>query len=234
MAAPPDDDRQNSSPGLLALVGGGEFSEGCEFDTELLAASGAAEVALLPTGFAYESPQRSVAAAESWFSALGVGVREIPVYSRADALSAENVVAVASARFVYVVGTSPMHLRSVLKDTPVYDALVQAWRGGAVLVGSGAGADVLCDPMVDTRGGAFTVGLGLVPDMAVIPRSDTWSPDKVRRTVELAPPDLVVVSIPERSGIVRDPDGSWRTIGSGLVTVHRGSHQATLADLPGR
>ena len=233
MAPPPDDDHPTTSPGLLALVGGGEFTDGCEFDTELLAASGADEVAVIPTGFAYESPQRSVEAATSWFSGLGVGVREIPVYTRADALAAENVVAVASARFVYVVGTSPMHVRSVLKDTPVYDALVQAWRGGAVLVGSGAGADVLCDPMVDTRGGAFTVGLGLVPGMAVIPRSDTWSPDKVRRTIELAPPDLVLVSLPERSGIVRDPDGSWRTIGSGLVTVHRGSHQATLADLPG-
>ncbi len=233
MAAPPDDDRPHPSPGLLALVGGGEFSEGCDFDTELLAASGADEVAVIPTGFAYESPRRSVQAATSWFAGLGVAVREVPVYTRADALAAENVVTVASARFLYVVGTSPMHLRSVLKDTPVYDALVQAWRGGAVLVGSGAGADVLCDPMVDTRGGAFTVGLGLVPGMAVIPRSDTWSPDKVRRTVELAPPDLVLVSLPERSGIVRDPDGWWRTVGSGLVTVHRGSHQATLADLPG-
>jgi cyanophycinase len=230
--SPPPVDRPPSAPGPLALVGGGEFEEGCEFDVELLAASGGDRVAVLPTGFAYEGPHRSVEAATRWFGAMGASVTEVPVYNRADALVAENVVALASARFIYVVGTSPMHLRSVLKDTPVYDALVQAWRGGAVLVGSGAGADVLCDPMVDTRGGAFTVGLGLVPGMAVIPRADTWSPDKVRRTVELAPQDLLLVSLPERSGIVRDPDGTWRTVGAGLVTVHRGGHQATLADLP--
>ena len=218
--------------GLLALVGGGEFTPGCEFDTDLLEASGATEVALLPTGFAYEGPQRSVEAASRWFEALGAGVREIPVYSRADALVAEHVDAVRAARLVYMVGTSPMHLRSVLKDTPLFAALVEGWHDGAVLVGSGAGADVLCDPMVDTRGGAFTVGLGVVPGVAVIPRADTWSPDKVRRTVELAPPSLHLVSLPERSGIVRDPDGTWRTVGDGLVTVHHGGHQAPLSDLP--
>ncbi|MCD9625406.1 Type 1 glutamine amidotransferase-like domain-containing protein [Rhabdothermincola salaria] len=218
--------------GLLALVGGGEFTAGCEFDTELLEASGGAEVALLPTGLAYEGPQRAVEAATSWFGDLGAEVREVPVYSRADALVAEHVEVIRRARFVYMVGTSPMHLRSVLKDTPLFTALVDAWHDGAVLAGSGAGADVLCDPMVDTRGGAFTVGLGVVPGVAVIPRADTWSPDKVRRTVELAPPSLHLVSLPERSGIVRDPDGTWRSIGDGLVTVHHGGHQATLADLP--
>lgn len=218
--------------GLLALVGGGEFQAGCEFDAELLAASGADEVALLATGFAYESPQRSVEAAATWFQAMGASVREVPVYTRADALVAEHAEALAAARFVYLVGTSPMHLRSVLKDTPVFTALVDAWHGGAVLAGSGAGADVMCDPMVDTRGGAFTVGLGLVPGMAVIPRSDQWSVDKVRRTIELAPPSLHLVSLPERSGIVRDADGTWRTVGVGPVTVHRGGRQGTLADLP--
>jgi len=214
-------------------VGGGEFCEGCEFDADFLVASGATEVALLATGFAYENPQRAVEQATGWFAALGASVREVPVYGRADALVAEHVDAIASSRFVYLVGTSPMHMVSVLKGTPLFEALVAAWHGGAVLVGSGAGADVLCDPMVDTRGGAFTVGLGLVSGMAVIPRSDTWSPDKVRRTAELAPDDLVVVSLPERSGIVRDPDGTWRTVGAGLVTVHRGPGHATLEDLGG-
>jgi cyanophycinase len=218
--------------GLLALIGGGEFQPGCEFDAGLLADSGTDEVALLATGFAYENPRRAVQQATEWFAGLGAAVREIPVYARADALVAEHVDAVAAARFVYLVGTSPMHVVSVLKETPLYEALVATFQDGAVLAGSGAGADVLCDPMVDTRGGAFTVGLGLVSGMAVIPRSDTWSPDKVRRTAELAPDDLVVVSLPERSGIVRGPDGTWRTVGAGLVTVHHGAGHATLDDLP--
>ena len=38
--------------GTLALIGGGEWSDGCSFDRELLDTSGAAEVIVLPTGSA--------------------------------------------------------------------------------------------------------------------------------------------------------------------------------------
>jgi cyanophycinase len=154
------------------------------------------------------------------------------VYTRPDALVAEHARAVADARLIYVTGTSPMHLRSVFKDTPVLDAIWSAWDGGAALAGSGAGADVLCDPMVDTRGGAFTIGLGILPRMAVVARSDQWSPDKVRRTVDLAPADVVLVELPERTAVVRDPQGNWTAAGVGIPVVHRAGRPAQLRDLP--
>ena len=62
-----------------------------------------------------------------------------------------------------------MHLRSVLKDSAVYEAMLAAYRGGAVVAASGAGATVLCDPMVDPRGGAYTVGLGFVGGRGGVP-----------------------------------------------------------------
>ena len=52
------------TPGILALVGGGEWSEGCSFDAELLAASGSDEVLVLPTAAAYEHPERLVVEAK--------------------------------------------------------------------------------------------------------------------------------------------------------------------------
>jgi cyanophycinase len=219
--------------GPLALVGGGEFTAGCTFDAELLAAVGASEVAVIATGWAYENPKKSIDAAREWFATLGATVREIPIYTRADALDEANVDAIANAKFPYLNGVSPMHIRSVLKETPAYDALLAAWRGGAALIGSGAGADVLCDPMVDIRGGAFTVGLGLLPGVAVIARSDEWSPDKVRRTIELASPGVVLLELPTATAVVDDVGtGGWRVVGAGSVVVHRDGKVADISVIP--
>ena len=108
-----------------------------------------------------------------------------------------------------------MHLRSVLKDTPVLAALLAAWESGAALAGTNAGADVLCDPMVDSRGGAFTVGLGVVSLLAAIPRFDQWSHDKVRRTVELAPGGRVRWSAsPSAPPCCSIPTVGWRVEGA--------------------
>lgn len=219
--------------GPLALVGGGEFTERCTFDAELLAAVGATEVTLLATGWAYENPKKAVDAAREWFATLGATVREVPVYTRSDALDGDNAAAVAEARFIYLTGVSPMHMRSVLKDTPVYAAMLGAWQGGAALVGSGAGADVLCDPMVDTRGGAFTVGLGLLPGVAVIAKSEDWSPDKVRRTIDLASPGVALLEIPSATALIDDiGSGGWRVAGAGSVVVHLDGRVSDLSVMP--
>ena len=219
--------------GLLALVGGGEWREGCSFDRELLEASGAREVLVLPTAAAYEHPERAVEWATGWFQGLGATVRGLMVLRRPDAEDEANAAAVRDAPFIYVAGGSPLHLRSVLKGSAVWDALVAAWQGGAALAASSAGAMVLTDPMVDPRGGAFTVGLGLVAQVAVIPHYDSWSPEKAHRTIVLAPPGLPVVAIDERTALVRDPSGGWRTAGAGRVTVWVDGEEQGLEALPG-
>src|SRR5690606_39630575 len=58
--------------------------------------------------------------------------------ARSDALDPELAATAREARFIYLGSGSPMHLRSVLKDSPVWDAIVEAWQGGAVLAGTGA------------------------------------------------------------------------------------------------
>jgi cyanophycinase len=205
--------------GIVALVGGGEWREGCTFDRALLDASGGTDVLVLPTAAAYEHPERVVDAAAAWFGPLGAKATGLMVLRRPDAEEAANVEAVRRARFVYLAGGSPLHLRSVLKESKVWDALVAAWQDGAVIAGSSAGAMVLTDPMVDPRGGAFTLGLGLVEQLAVIPHFDSWSPEKAHRTVELAADGLAVVGIPEQSALIRDAEGTWRSDGVAEATV---------------
>jgi cyanophycinase len=153
------------------------------------------------------------------------------VLGRTDA-DEEAAATVRASRFVYLAGGSPMHLRSVLKDSPVWDALVAAWDDGAVVAGSEAGAQVLTDPMVDPRGGAFTLGLGLVVQLAIVPHHDHWSEEKARRTINLAPRGVAVVGIDDRTALIREADGRWRAAGAGDVAVFRDGVPADLDALP--
>ena len=218
--------------GTLALVGGAEWRDGCEFDRDLLRTSAAEEVVVLPTGAAYEHPERLIETATAWFDDLGAKVRPLMVLARPDASDPDNVAAVRQARLIYLAGPSPMHLRSVLMHSPLWEALVAAWNDGATLAGSSAGAMVLCDPMVDPRGGAFTLGLGLVGQLALIPHADAWSEDKRHRTLQLSPSGLPVVGIDERTALLRDPNGTWSAAGVGGVQVWVDGTERDLTALP--
>ena len=218
-------------PGLLALVGGAEWRSGCTFDAGLLAASGGEEVLVLPTAAAYEHPDRAVAEAAAHFEPLGGRVRGLMVLGRRDAEDPANAATVRDARFVYLGGGSPLHLRSVLKDSKVWQALEEAWHAGAVVAGSSAGAMVLCDPMIDPRGGALTLGLGLVEQIAVLPHADTWSPEKAHRTFSLATGGLRIAAVDEQTALLRRPDGSWHAEGAGEVRVFVDGRPAPLEAL---
>jgi cyanophycinase len=220
------------SYGELALVGGGEWTPGCEeFDRHLLERSGGSDVVVLPTAAAYWHPEKSIETAASYFSGLGASVKACMVLRRADAEDREHAGTVRAARFLYLAGGSVLHLRSVLKSSPVWDALVEAWVGGAVLAGSSAGAMVLGDAMVDPRGGALTLGLGLLPQLAVLPHAGEWSEEKTHRTVRLASGGLRIAAIDERTALLRAPDGRWYKRGSGDVTIWLEGKRAGLEAL---
>ena len=60
------------------------------------------------------------------------------------------------------------------------------------------------------RGGAFTLGLGLVNGMAFVSEAETWSLERLHRTLKLA--NTPVVCAPTGSAMVRD-GGAWRHVG---------------------
>lgn len=206
--------------GWLALVGGSEWQEGCTFDQSLLERSETSTVTVLPTAAAFENPDAAVAWAAAWFAGLGATVEVCDIRSRHDAESTVLASQLQQARFVYVAGGSPMHLRSTLKDTPALDALLDGWRSGNTLAASSAGAMALCDPMLDPRGGAFTIGLGLLNGLAVLPHANGWSAERTRRTLKLASANVLLAMIDEKTALVRDPHGEWKAEGAGSVRLH--------------
>ena len=215
--------------GTLALIGGGEFVATEELDRALLECAGSPAALVLPTADAFEHPERAVARAAEWFERLG-GTARGPAGARARRrLRARSTWRpCAESPLTYLVGDSPMHLRSVLKDTPLWEALVSALAAGAVVAASGPAAMALCDPMTDPRGGAFTLGLGLARPMAVVPGAEAWSHDRLHRTLGLGLA-FPVVTLPTGAAVLRRP-GGWERHGDAVV--HLAGAEVDLDALP--
>lgn len=227
------DETRNLQHGPIAFVGDGVFASGADFHKEFLDI-GANEVVVLPTGAAYEQPDRVVEELTSRFRSLGGSVRPVLLFSRTDAEDESLAAILRDAPFIYLAGSSSLHTRAVLKESAAFHAIVSAWHNGAAVVGASGGATIFTDPMVDPRGGALTVGLGLVRDVAVTLHPDTSISSQLRRTLSLAPEGLPVVALGEDAALIRDPDGTWKTDGSGVVTLYLDGKETELSVLAGK
>jgi len=219
--------------GPLALIGGGEWLGDDAIDRRLLELGGG-HVLVLPTAAAYENPKAVVATATERYGGLGATVNGCMVLSRGDAESADLADEVREAKFIYLSGGSPLHLRVTLKDSLVFDALRFAWHHGALVAGSSAGAMALTDPMIDPRGGAFTVGLGLVSDVAVMPHYRAERNFQLERTLSLADSSCAIVALGEATGVILLPDRTWEVAGPGPVEVFLAGHETGLEALAGK
>jgi cyanophycinase len=214
-------------PGLLALVGGDEFKPGNEEQDRLMvAAAGAGPAYVVPTAAARQGPDRAVEHATRWFASLGLELRELPVLKRGDAMKAALAEQATGGGFFYLVGGDPGHVAQVLRDSLVWRAMFGAWRAGAVLAGSSAGAMALCSHTLvrATWPNRFRRrpmdALGAVPATAVLPHFETFGHRWIDSAREAAP-DLTLLGVDERSAAVWT-DGRWTACGPGAVTVARG------------
>jgi cyanophycinase len=222
--------------GPLALVGGDELNPGNEpQDRELATAAGDGPAFVLATAAAKHRPDLAVANALRWFAPLGVDVHELPVLTRRQANDASIATDAAAGRFFYLVGGDPGHTAEVLRGSKVWDAIVGAWRDGAALGGSSAGAMALGEwtlirgryPGDERR--AYRPALGLVPGVAVLPHFETFGHRWLDSARDEAPrDDVVLLGLDERTAAVWT-DGAWRAMGAGVVTVVRGDERVRSA-----
>jgi cyanophycinase len=220
-----------ATPGPLGFFSSTPSPQAGVLLAELIAAAGS-EVVVLPTGAAYEGPQEAITRIVELLQPFGAVVTPVMVLSRTDAERGDFAEIIRAARCICIVGGSPLHLRSVLKDSTVLAALVAAWHEGGVVIGFDSGAVVLSDPMVDPRGGAFTVGLGLVRDLAVVVDFSGAISGSLERTLSLAAQEIAVVAIGVDGGLVRDQGGVW--LAEGRVTVFSDSVAVGMSELAGK
>jgi cyanophycinase len=220
--------------GPLALVGGAEFTEGNAEQDRVLADAVAGRPAYVVCAAVREHPEQAVATARRWFATLDVDIAELRVRSRSDASADATVDAARAAGLIYLAGGDPGRTVQLLAGTPVWDAIVTAWRGGAALAGSSAGAMALCRwtlirdrwPQHDTR--RPTDALGVVPDSALLPHFDTFGERWIPSAQQALGADVTLIGVDERSAAVWR-HGSWTAMGAGAVTIIRGEERHRAA-----
>ena len=219
---------------MLVLNGGDEFKPGNEDqDRMLVAGAGPGPAFVVPTAAARQGPEEAVMHATSWFTPLGLELRELPILKRAEANSKELAEVARGGGLFYLVGGDPGLVAQVLRGSRVWTAILDAWEGGAALAGSSAGAMALCSHTLiratwpDRTNRRPADALGLVPDTAVLPHYDTFG----HRWIESARrelPGTTLLGIDERSAAVWT-EGEWLAAGPGAVTVIHDSEMSRFA-----
>jgi cyanophycinase len=220
--------------GVLALVGGDEFNPGNEEqDRMLAAAAGPGPAFVVPTAAARQGPQVALEHAKRWFKQFGLELQELPVLKRRDAESAALAELAREGGFFYLVGGDPGLVAQVLRGSAVWRAMFQAWREGAALAGSSAGAMALSSHTLiranwPNRFNRRPIdALAVVPKTAVLPHFETFGHRWVE-SAQAAAPGVTLLGIDERSAAIWIKD-EWRAAGPGSVTVIKGAKVAKFA-----
>lgn len=156
-----------------------------------------------------------------WFGHLGVKQAAlIPLIDRDSANQPSIAAQLREMRFIYLLGGFPGHLCQTLAGSPAWEAVLQAYRSGAVIGGSSAGAMVLCEHFYDPYAKQINKGLNLVPGICVLPHHNTFGKGWAAQLAELLP-ETVLLGIDEETGMIDDAEeGRWRVYGKGAVTSY--------------
>lgn len=213
-------------PGPLILVGGAEFGPGNEaHDRVFVEAAGDRSMYVVATAAVRQNPDWAVATARRWFATLGADVAELRLRGRRDAADPGVVAAAREAGGVYLCGGDPGLVVQLLRDTPAWQAIVEAWRAGAVLAGSSAGAMAMGEWSLIRAGRShaqrrFAPALGVLPHVAVVPHFDEFGEGWLS-SLRMPRGGVTLLGLDARTAATWRPSIGWRAMGTGRVVVLR-------------
>jgi len=228
-------------PGLIALVGSGEYLAGMEaVDRRLLAArqtAGAARVVCVPTAAAREGPQT----VERWarlglahFAGLGAQADCAYITDRAAAADPRWSALLAAADLIYFSGGDPLAIVEILRDTPAWAAVEAAHARGAVYAGCSAGAMALgaLVPNVRALGLEMQAGFGWLAGCLVLPhfdRLESFRPGATALMRQHLQAGQFLLGVDENTALVGRPGADWAVLGARGVSVITTSAVRTYA-----
>lgn len=210
--------------GFLVLEGGAEFGGAMrEADLRAMQLAGGpdAPICIIPTAAAPDhNHQRAGMNGIRWFESLGASnvfsAGIIDVKSANDSKLAD-VIRLSSMFFL--LGGFPRYLEETLRDSHCWRVAMRAFKNGAVMAGSSAGAMVLCEYYFDPQEQKVLPGLNLIPNTCILPHHNTFGKSWAAR-IRAVLPDATLLGIDESTGMINNAGDEWQVYGSGRVTVY--------------
>ena len=212
--------------GYLLLEGGAEFGGRMRNpDLRAIELAGGFDVPIriIPTAAAPDNnDQRAGNNGIRWFQSLGAkDVMSLPLIDKASANDEKIAQSLCDAKLIYLLGGFTHYLGQTLKNSLSWKAAIDAYRNGAVIAGSSAGAMVMCQFYFDPGEGKVMDGLNLVSNSLVLPHHDTFGKNWAPRLLKQIP-NVTLLGIDEQTGMIDDGDNkSWTVHGRGGVTLYR-------------
>src|SRR5688572_15905057 len=160
--------------GYLLLEGGAEFG-GMMREPDLraieLVGGMDAPIRIIATAAAPDNNhQRAGNNGIRWFQGLGAkDVDSIPLIDRPSANDEQIAKSLREAKLIYMLGGFTGYLGETLVESAAWNAVLEAYKAGAVVAGSSAGAMVMCEFYYDPNQGQVVNGLNLVANSLVLP-----------------------------------------------------------------
>ncbi len=219
---------------VFALLGSGEFLPWArEVD------SWAAEHASAPSDRALILPTASAPEGDdvfdNWagmgakhFTSIGLAPVVLPLKTRADASRAELVDQVAGARYIFFSGGNPGYLATTLRETPFWDAVLDAIAHGTAFGGCSAGATAVGANAPDVTSSTVSMDdLIFVPGLPLFTRAvlpthfdmvESFFPGLREFILDTRPPDNYLFGIDEDTAACGDGE-TWTVMGKRAVTI---------------
>ncbi|AJR04239.1 cyanophycinase [Siansivirga zeaxanthinifaciens CC-SAMT-1] len=138
----------NKPKGKLFIIGGGKRPK--EMIKELLTTSNfnnEAYLVILP--MASQEPDSTIYYASKQFEELGIDSKKIKGFNFEK--NKENKVwldSLKQAKIIYISGGDQVKFMDVVLNTPIYDALHEAYQNGTTIAGTSAGAAIMSEKMI--------------------------------------------------------------------------------------
>ena len=216
----------------IALYGSGEFTAAVnEIDEYLIDKYAVSSVAVIPTAAGKERDYRKwTDMAKSHYEHLGINVIPVPIIDSVGANDNSLVGELDKADWIFFSGGDPKYLLDTVRDTKLWDKVMERVKNGALLAGSSAGAMimgkyVLSNPfkaLFTTAPAAWDKAFGLA-EYTIIPHYNRVKSHKrvLQKIIDKGPIEVQKswVGIDENTALIIDSSGST-VKGMGTIDLH--------------